>query len=105
MLSLQIDVDHCVIAEGPLEPSAAFFCTHASQLENNVTLPIMKRESNDGGVYYNGKANRCSSRVHILHSREGQEVTWVWSDMLSYGACSGAERICPVESVTLQGDN
>lgn len=85
-LSLLIYVDHCVITEGPLEPPAAFLCTHASQLENNVTLPIMKREFNNGGVYYNSKANRCSSRVHIIHSREGHEVTWAWSDMLSYGA-------------------
>lgn len=83
----------------------AFLCTHARQLENNVTLHIRKREFNNGGVYYIGKANRCSSGVHIIHSREGQEVTWVGSDMLSYRALSGAERMWPVESVTLQGDS
>lgn len=48
-LSLRIYADHCVIAEGPLEPLTALLCTCARQLENNVTLPIMKTEFNDGG--------------------------------------------------------
>ena len=73
-----------LLLKGPLELLMAFLCTHARQLENNVTLPIRTREFNDGGVYYIGKANRCSSRVHVIHSREGQEVTRVGSDMLSY---------------------
>lgn len=66
-----------LLLKGPLEMLMAFFCTFARQLENNATLPIMKRNFNDGEVYCNSKANGCSSGVHIIHSREGQGVTWV----------------------------
>lgn len=54
----------CYCQKGPLELPMAFLCTYSRQLENNVSLPIRKKEFNGGGVYSNCNADRCFSGVH-----------------------------------------